>query len=433
MPPSPEVLLVRYSRITGMNDVLLDQQPYWRCVLDHVQRVADLYGYRRIDVPIMEVTSLFVRGVGEGTDIVDKEMYSFEDRDGTSVSLRPEFTAGIMRAYIENGMHVLPSPLKVWTAGPLFRHEKPQAGRYRQHSQFDIEVIGEQDPAVDLEVINVAWHLFRELGFTGLRLQINSTGCPQCKPAYVQKLVDYFTPLTDQLAEVDRLRLRKNPLRILDSKEESTQPLLDAAPHIVDHLCSDCADHFVRLRRYLDIQGRPYQVHYRIVRGLDYYTKTVFEIKADGLGAQDTICGGGRYDGLIQELGGRATPGIGFGSGIERIVLAMQQIGLEVPAEPAPSVMVAYRGEPAKLVAIPLVESLRQTGIGALLAFGDRSLKAQMKSANRADVWYTVILGEEELQAKEATVRDMRDSQQVTVPFNEVESWLRDRIAVGGQ
>ncbi|MBC8252842.1 MAG: histidine--tRNA ligase [Ardenticatenia bacterium] len=421
--------MVRYSRITGMNDVLLDQQPYWRCVLDHVQRVADLYGYRRIDVPVMEVTSLFVRGVGEGTDIVDKEMYSFEDRDGTSVSLRPEFTAGIMRAYIENGMHVLPSPLKVWTAGPLFRHEKPQAGRYRQHSQFDIEVIGEQDPAVDLEVINVAWHLFRELGFTGLRLQINSTGCPQCKPAYVQKLVDYFTPLTDQLAQVDRLRLRKNPLRILDSKEKSTQPLLNAAPYIVDYLCSDCADHFVRLRRYLDTQGRSYQVNYRIVRGLDYYTKTVFEIKADGLGAQDTICGGGRYDGLIQELGGRATPGIGFGSGIERIVLAMQQIGLEVPEEPAPSVMVAYRGEPAKLVAIPLVESLRQTGIGALLAFGDRSLKAQMKSANRADVWYTVILGEEELQAKEATVRDMRDSQQVTVPFSQLESWLRDRIA----
>ena len=416
-----------------MNDVLLDQQPYWRCVLDHVQRVADLYGYRRIDVPIMEVTSLFVRGVGEGTDIVDKEMYSFEDRDGTSVSLRPEFTAGIMRAYIENGMHVLPSPLKVWTAGPLFRHEKPQAGRYRQHSQFDIEVIGEQDPAVDLEVINVAWHLFRELGFTGLRLQINSTGCPQCKPAYVQKLVDYFTPLTGQLAQVDRLRLRKNPLRILDSKEESTQPLLDAAPHIVDYLCSDCGDHFVRLRRYLDTQGRPYQVNDRIVRGLDYYTKTVFEIKADGLGAQDTICGGGRYDGLIQELGGPSTPGIGFGSGIERIVMAMQQIGLDVPEEPTPSVMVAYRGEPAKLVAIPLVESLRHMGIGALVAFGDRSLKAQMKSANRADVWYTVILGEEELQAKEATVRDMRDSQQVTVPFSQLESWLGDRIAVGDQ
>jgi histidyl-tRNA synthetase len=205
-------LLTRYARITGMNDVLFEEQPYWRHILDRVQFVTGLYGYRRIDVPIIETTSLFVRGVGEGTDIVEKEMYAFEDRDGSYISLRPEFTAGIMRAYIENGLHVLPSPVKVWTVGPLFRHERPQAGRYRQHSQFDIEVIGEQDPAVDVEVINVAWYLFDDLGFSGLRLHVNSTGCPACKPAYVAKLVDYFTPLTDQLPEVDQMRLRKNPL-----------------------------------------------------------------------------------------------------------------------------------------------------------------------------------------------------------------------------
>jgi len=411
-----------------MNDVLFEEQRYWRYILDRVRHVTDLYGYRRIDVPIMEVTSLFVRGVGEGTDIVEKEMYSFEDRDGTHVSLRPEFTAGIMRAYIENGLHVLPSPVKVWTTGPLFRHEKPQAGRYRQHSQFDIEVIGEQDPAVDVEVINVAWHLFRDLGFRGLRLHINSTGCPACKPAYVQKLVAYFTPLSGDLPEVDQMRLRKNPLRILDSKEEATQPLLETAPHIVDHLCPECADHFARLRAYLDELERPYQVNYRIVRGLDYYTKTVFEIKADGLGAQDTICGGGRYDGLIEELGGRPTPGIGFGAGIERIALAMQQLGLPVPEEPRPEVMVAYLGESAKRTALKLTEDLRDAEVGALLAFGDRSLKSQLKSADRAGVAYTVILGEEELRVGRAAVRQMDNSQQVEVPLNEVVGWLQERV-----
>jgi histidyl-tRNA synthetase len=420
--------MARYSRITGMNDVLFEDQRYWRHILDRIQYTTDLYGYRRMDVPIMEVTSLFVRGVGEGTDIVEKEMYSFEDRDGTHISLRPEFTAGIMRAYIENGLHVLPSPLKVWTTGPLFRHEKPQAGRYRQHTQFDIEVIGEQDPAVDVEIINVAWHLFRDLGFSGLRLYVNSTGCPVCKPAYVQRLVDYFTPLARELPEVDQMRLRKNPLRILDSKEEATQPLLEAAPHIVDHLCADCADHFARLCAYLDELDRPYQVDYRIVRGLDYYTKTVFEIKADGLGAQDTIVGGGRYDGLIQELGGRPTPGIGFGCGIERIVLAMQQIGLEAPEDPRPEVMIVYLGEPTKRVAIRLVEELRDAGISVLLAFGDRSLKSQLKSADKAQVPYTVILGEEELRAGKAAVREMSQGRQIEVPLSELAGWLHEKL-----
>jgi histidyl-tRNA synthetase len=419
--------LARYTHITGMNDVLFEEQRYWRHILDRVRRVTDLYGYRRLDVPIMEVTPLFVRGVGEGTDIVEKEMYSFEDRDGAQISLRPEFTAGIMRAYIENGLHVLPSPLKVWTTGPIFRHEKPQAGRYRQHSQFDIEVIGEMDPAVDIEVINVAWHLFGDLGFTGLRLEVNSTGCPACKPAYVQKLVEYFTPLIGRLPEVDRMRLRKNPLRILDSKEEATQPMLEAAPHIVDYLCADCAGHFARLHTYLDELDRPYRVNYRIVRGLDYYTKTVFEIKAAGLGSQDTICGGGRYDGLIEELGGRPTPGIGFGSGIERIALAMQQIGMPVPEEPAPGVMVAYLGETAKLAALRLVEELRAAGVGALLAFGDRSLKAQLKSADKAGVAYAVILGEEELKAGRALVREMASSQQTEVPLEAIVGWLREK------
>ncbi|MFQ5611467.1 MAG: histidine--tRNA ligase [Anaerolineae bacterium] len=420
--------MTRYQRVTGMKDVLFDEQRSWRYVLERVQHTADLFGYQRLDTPLIESTGLFVRGVGEGTDIVEKEMYTWTDLDGASISLRPEFTAGIMRAYVENGLHTLPTPLKVWTVGPLFRHEKPAAGRYRQHSQFDIEVIGEQDPAVDVEVISVAWHLFSDLGFSGLRLLVNSTGCPRCKPDYVERLRAYFASQRDELPEVDRMRLEKNPLRILDSKEEETQALLGGAPKIADHLCQECAGHFRRLRAYLDALDRPYQVDYRLVRGLDYYTKTVFEIKAGGLGSQDTICGGGRYDGLIEQLGGRPTPGIGFGAGIERIVLSLQHLGITPPPVLGPRVLVAYLGESAKRAAIGLVEQLRRAEIGALLAFGDRSLKAQLKSANRAGVAFTVILGEEELRRGQAAVRDMASSDQTPVTLPQLEAWLKARL-----
>lgn len=420
--------MTKYRRITGMRDVLFDDQPYWRFILNKIQETTDLFGYRRIDTPLLEQAGLFIRGVGEGTDIVEKEMYIFDDRDGDQLALRPEFTAGIMRAFVENGLHTLPPPLRVWTVGPLFRHERPQAGRYRQHSQFDIEVIGEQDPAIDVEVISVAWHLFTNLGFYGLRLYINSTGCPACKPAYIQTLVDYFTQFADKLPPDDRNRLQKNPLRILDSKEEITQPLLDNAPHITDYLCPECDDHFTKLKRYLDAIERPYVVDYKIVRGLDYYTKTVFEIKADGLGSQDTICGGGRYDGLIAELGGRPTPGIGFGSGIERYVIALRHLGIKPPPEPLPQVTVSYLGPTAKLAAIKLIEDLRAQNIGAVLTPGDRSLKAQLKAANRTNAAFAVILGEDEVQAGQATVRTMADSQQTAVDLKALAGWLNERL-----
>jgi histidyl-tRNA synthetase len=411
-----------------MRDVLFDDQPYWRFILAKIQETVGLFGYQRIDTPLLEQASLFVRGVGEGTDIVEKEMYIFEDRDGDHLALRPEFTASIMRAYIENGLYTLPTPLRLWTTGPLFRHEKPQSGRYRQHSQFDVEVIGEQDPAVDVEVISLAWHLFTSLGFYGLRLYINSTGCPVCKPAYIQTLVKYFSAFADKLPPDDKMRLQKNPLRILDSKEPATQALLENAPRITDHLCDDCASHFARLKTYLEAIGRTYVVDDRIVRGLDYYTKTVFEIKADGLGSQDTICGGGRYDGLIEELGGRPTPGIGFGSGIERYVLALRHLGVEPPPEPLPKVTVSYLGDKTKLTALNLVETLHREKIGAVLTPGDRSLKAQLKSADRLKVAFAVILGEDEVQAGRATVREMDSSQQAAVALTDLVNWLKERL-----
>jgi len=420
--------LTNYQRITGMRDVLFDEQRYWRFIRNKIQETVDLFGYYRIGTPLLERASLFVRGVGEGTDIVEKEMYVFEDRDGESIALRPEFTAGIMRAYVENGLHTMPTPLKVWAFGPLFRHERPQAGRYRQHSQFDIEVIGEQDPAVDVEVISLAWYLFTGLGFHGLRLYINSTGCPNCKPKYIRTLVEYFKPYASKLPADDKMRLQKNPLRLLDSKEEATQPLLENAPRITDHLCEECADHFAKLQSYLQAIDRPFVVDYRIVRGLDYYTKTVFEIKADGLGSQDTICGGGRYDGLIEELGGQPTPGIGFGSGIERYVIAMQHLGIEPPPEPLPKVTVSYLGDLAKPVAIRLAETLRYENIGVMLTPGDRSLKAQLKAANRAGTSFALILGEDEVKANQATVRNMIDSRQVRVDLAKLAAWLKERL-----
>lgn len=420
--------MTKYKRITGMRDVLFDDQPYWRFILNKIQETVDLFGYRRIDIPVLEQAGLFIRGVGEGTDIVEKEMYLFDDRDGDQLALRPEFTAGIMRAYVENGLHTLPTPLRVWTTGPLFRHERPQAGRYRQHTQFDVEVIGEQDPAVDVEVINLAWHLFTNLGFFGLRLYINSTGCPNCKPAYIQKLVEYFSAHQNTLPPDDKMRLQKNPLRILDSKEAATQPLLKAVPRITDHLCDECSDHFDRLKIYLQALNRPFTVDYKIVRGLDYYTKTVFEIKADGLGSQDTICGGGRYDGLVQELGGRPTPGIGFGSGIERYVIALKHLGIEPPAEPLPRVTVSYLGQTAKQVAISLAETLRNSGIGVQFTPGDRSFKAQLKAANRLNAAFALILGDDEVQAGQATVRNLNDSSQTAVNLDDLPGWLAERL-----
>ena len=420
--------MTKYKRVTGMRDVLFDDQPYWRFILAKIQETTDLFGYQRLDIPLLEQAKLFIRGVGEGTDIVEKEMYIFEDRDGEQLALRPEFTAGIMRAYIENGMHTLPTPLRVWIIGPVFRHERPQAGRFRQHTQFDIEVIGEKDPAVDVEVVSVAWHLFTSCGFGGLRLYINSTGCPACKPTYVKTLVDYFNKFADKLPPDDKMRLQKNPLRILDSKEENTQPLLENAPHITDHLCADCDDHFTKFKAYLDAIERPYVVDYRIVRGLDYYTKTVFEIKADGLGSQDTVCGGGRYDGLIEELGGQPTPGIGFGFGIERYVMALRHLRIEPPPESLPEVAVSYLGEVAKLEVLKLVQTLHHENIGALLTPGDRSLKAQLKSANRLNAAFTLILGEDEVKAGQVTVRDMVNNSQITIQLDALVSWLKERL-----
>jgi histidyl-tRNA synthetase len=426
-----EALLTTIQRPKGMQDVLPDDRRYWDLIITRATDLARRYGFQRLDVPVIEHTDLFARGVGVASDFfVQKEMYTITEEDGTSITLRPEFTAGIVRAYLENGMSSWPQPVKLYAIGPIFRRERPQAGRYRQHSQFNCEILGETDPAADVELMMLAMNLYRELGYRGLAFQLNSTGCPVCKPDYVAVLEQYLADHLAKLGPVDQERLRRNPLRVLDSKEPGMEAILAQAPHIVDHLCADCADHFAELRGLLDGLGQAYTINFRLVRGIDYYTKTVFEVWAEGIGAQAAVCGGGRYDGLAEAIGGPAVPGVGFGSGIERIVLAMKEQNLPAPLLPPPPVMVAHFGGETKLAAVQLAFRLRQAGIGTRLAFARtrRSLKSQMREADRQGVQFVLILGETELADGAAAVRAMIGGEQRLVALDSIVNWLQEAL-----
>jgi histidyl-tRNA synthetase len=334
-----------------------------------------------------------------------------------------------MRAFIQNGMHTLPKPIKLYAIGPIFRYERPQAGSYRQHTQFNIEALGEQDPAVDVEVMELCRHLYADLGFGNLAFQINSTGCPQCKPGYVSLLVDYYRNQEEEICEDCKRRMVLNPLRMLDCKEVQCQPLIARAPHFIDHLCPECATHFDTLQSHLKTLNRPFTISHRLVRGLDYYTKTVFEVWAPDIGAQTAVCGGGRYDGLIELLGGPSTPVIGFGSGIERIILTMKAQGVAVPELPAPQVMIASLGSEAKTVAVRLLADLRASGLAAVLSFGDRSLRAQFRAAGKQQIRYVIILGRDELEQNRAAIRDMRSHEQIEVPLDGLIVWLKEQLS----
>lgn len=416
------------QRVKGMQDVLPDDYGYWDLVIETARNLAHRYGFQRIELPVIEFTELFARGVGTASDFfVQKEMYTIEEEDGSSLTLRPEFTAGVVRAYIENGLHNWPQPVKLYSIGPIFRRERPQAGRFRQHSQFNCEIIGEMDPAADLEVMMVAMNLYRELGFKGLTFQLNSTGCPVCKPRYVAVLQEYLANDLDKLAAVDQERLRRNPLRVLDSKEPGMDALLAGVPHIIDHLCDDCADHFAELRRMLDALGQTYTVNFRLVRGIDYYVKTVFEVWAQGIGAQAAVCGGGRYDGLSEAIGGPAAPGVGFGSGIERIILALKESGVSLPAGAQPPILIAHFGGETKMAAVQLVYELRAAGLAARLAFarGKRSMKSQMREANKHDIQTVLILGDSELEQQSVMVRPLDGGEQKLVKLTDVVAELQ--------
>ncbi|MBN1934971.1 MAG: histidine--tRNA ligase [Anaerolineae bacterium] len=416
----------RYTAPRGTLDVLPQDQPYWRYITARAHHIAQLYGFEQITTPMFESTEVFVRGVGEGTDIVDKEIYNFQDKGGEEIALRPEFTAGVMRAFIEHGMHTLPRPVKLYSIGPIFRYERPQAGRYRQHNQLNVEALGEQDPALDAEIMEVLRHLYADLGFGDIAFQINSTGCPKCRPGYVRLLVQYYQEHVDRLCDDCKRRMVRNPLRMLDCKAASCQPLIAGAPYFADHLCQECAEHFATLQGYLAALGRSFTVNHRLVRGLDYYTKTVFEAWSEGIGAQAAVCGGGRYDGLIELLGGPPTPGIGFGSGIERIILTMKAQGIAVPALPQPGVLIAPLGSEAKRRAVKLLADLRAADIAAALSFGDRSLKAQLRAAGKQNMRHVIVLGEDEMCSAQAVVKDMGSGEQQTVPLENLVSWIQE-------
>ncbi len=398
------------KRLPGFQDILPEDRVYWDYVMSKATGLAQRYGFLRLDPPVVESINLFARGNGEASDFfVNKEMYAIEESDGSYVALRPEFTAGMVRAYVNNGMHSRPQPVKLYTFGPAFRRERQQAGRFRQHTQFDCEILGETDPAADLEIMMLAMSVFKEIGYSELEFQLNSTGCKTCKPGYVQALKDYLGDHLDKLAEIDQQRLKLNPLRILDSKEKGMNELLAGAPHIVDHLCEDCETHFNDLRAMLEKLGTPYKINFRLVRGIDYYTKTVFEVWDSRIGAQGSLCGGGRYDGLAEAIGGSSTPGVGFGLGIERAVLGMKAEEITPPSPPEPTIFVAHFGGDTKLAAVDITYQLRSAGIGTRLAFARdrRSMKSQMREANKYPISYAIIVGDGELAEGKVTIRPM--------------------------
>ncbi|MBS3783388.1 MAG: histidine--tRNA ligase [Anaerolineae bacterium] len=418
-----------YQRPPGTLDILPEEQPYWTRVRHHATHLAELAGFERLDIPIFEATEVFARGIGEGTDVVDKEMYSFTDKGGRDLTLRPEFTAGVVRAYIENGLHVEVQPQKLYSMGPTFRYDRPQAGRYRQFTQFNAEILGEQDPAADLEIMTLVWDLYAGLGIPDLEFQLNSTGCPRCRPKYVEALKSYYQEHDDDICEDCRRRLERSPLRVLDCKEERCQPIIENAPRIVDYLCDECREHFASLREYLDLLDRRYVLNHRLVRGLDYYTKTVFEVWASGIGAQSALCGGGRYDGLAELLGGPETPGVGVAIGLERIVMTMKELEVQPPAPRTPKIFLAYLGDRPRQESLKLMDQLRHVDVGVYFAIGrDRGLRSQLREADKRDVRYTVILGENELESGKATVRDMKSGDQTDVDLKLLVTWLSEKV-----
>ena len=414
-----------YKAPRGTVDILPAEQLYYRYVETQAAEMCRRYGYGRIETPAFEDAGLFVRTIGQGTDIVEKETYTFKDRSEQEMTLRPEGTAPVCRAYIEHGMQALPQPVKLYYFASIFRYERPQKGRYRQHHQFGVEAIGESDPALDSEIIEMAWNFYAILGLNDLSLYINSIGCRECRPAYIKKLKKYYSSHVDELCPQCKIRYERNPLRLLDCKEPSCQGLADAAPKSEAGLCPECKQHFKDVLGNLKIMKVPCKKNHRLVRGLDYYTRTVFEIQPiAGGGAQSALGGGGRYDNLIEELGGKPTPAIGFAVGIDRIVMSLKEQGIEPPPSEDQGIYVAYAGEKAKAEAIRLTAEMRTAGIPVYIGFGNKSLKSQMRQANNLGVSFAFIFGDDEVAKGTVIYKDMTGGEQWEVEIGEVISLL---------
>lgn len=414
--------------IKGTQDTLPSESGELRFVESTLADIAMNYGFREIRTPVFEHTELFDRSVGDTTDVVQKEMYTFNDKGGRSISLRPEGTAGAVRAYLEHGLFNEPSPFKVFYQTSCYRYEKPQAGRLREFHQFGVECFGTESPAEDAEIIALADEIFSFLGVKGLELRINSIGHPECRENYQKALYDYFKAHEDELCDTCKDRLERNPMRILDCKGESRE-LLDNAPVVLDYLCDDCKDHFEKVQKYLDAMGIAYTIDPRIVRGLDYYTKTVFEFVSSEIGAQGTVCGGGRYDGLCQQLGGRDIPALGFGMGMERLMLLLKAQGIELPKAQNPELYIATAGDAASLRAAVIVHNLRAQGVFCLTDTVGRSIKAQMKYANKVHADFVAVIGDNELESGKVNLKYMPTGEQQEITLQQLEEEF-DSIAI---
>jgi len=417
--------------LRGFKDILPSEQKYWDLVRNKVREIARDYGFERIDTPIIEETALFSRSVGKQTDIVEKEMFSFTDRGGDDISLRPEATASIARAYTQHGMVSLPQPVKLYYIGPMFRYDRPQSGRYRQFHQFGFEVLGEDNPVIDAYLILIVFNFLKEIGIES-NVQINSIGCQECRRDYQNNLVRYYRSKRSYLCADCKRRLVKNPLRLLDCKEEKCRTVRNEAPQIVDWLCDDCKKHFVKVLEYLDELEVPYILNPWLVRGLDYYTRTVFEFWAndDESSGRSALGGGGRYDKLIEELGGQPTPASGFSIGIERVILKIKELGIEIKKKDKPQVFLAQIGEQAKSKALVLFEDLRRKGIPVAERFSKNSLKAQLEIANKLSVKLVLILGQKEVADGTILLRDMEGGIQEIIDFKKIIPILEKKLGI---
>ena len=420
----------KFQSPTGMHDVLPEDQKYFQKIYEVCQDMANFYGFKKIDTPILEETELFSKGIGLATDIVGKQMYSFRTKGGDYLTLRPEGTAPVVRAYIQQGMFNLPQPVKLWYFGPFFRYEHPQAGRFRQFWQFGFEIFGEESPVIDVQTIQIFYNILRELRLKNLIIEVNSIGDSQCRPYYKKLLVSYFRSRESALCPDCRRRLRENPLRILDCKEEKCQPVKAQAPQMIDHLCEECHKHFREVLEFLDEIELPYHLNPYLVRGLDYYTKTVFEIfeNTEEGQKQGALAGGGRYDALVKLLGGKDTPASGGAAGIERIIALMKAKGIKF-LEPAPAkVFLAQLGNLAKRKSLKILEDFRRQKILISESFGRDSLKAQLARANKIGAKYALILGQKEALEGTIIIRDMATGRQETVKLEKVVKEMEKRL-----
>ena len=404
--------------VKGTNDILPADSFKWQFVEQKMLETARLFGFREIRVPVFEHTEVFHRSVGDTTDVVQKEMYTFDDKGGRSITLRPELTAGTVRSVIENGLVYGALPVKVCYIGGCYRYEKPQAGRLREFHQFGVECFGAASSVADAEVIALAKQVLNNIGIKKISLEINSIGCPECRKEYHKALKAYFASKTDELCETCRDRLERNPMRILDCKSPVCSAIAADAPVVLDYLCDDCHEHFEQTKAHLDAAGIDYSVNPHIVRGLDYYTRTVFEFVSGDIGAQSTVCGGGRYDGLVAQMGGNPVPALGFAMGIERLMMVLENQGFEFPEEAKCDLYIAAMGNNAALKATALCRSLRDAGLEAQTDICGRGLKAQMKYADKTGAKFTLVLGDNELESGKAIMKNMADGTQTEVELD---------------